>query len=55
MILIRPSILTTPADAGAVADQERQRLPGVRVAEREFEENEKVEARKARRQLKEDR
>lgn len=53
MILIRPSILATPADAGAVADQERMRLPGVRVAEREFEANEKREAEKARRQLKE--
>ena len=53
MILIRPSILATPADAGEVADQERQRLPGVRVAEKEFENNEKAEARKARRQLKE--
>ena len=53
MILIRPSILATPADAGEVADQERQRLPGVRVAEKEFENNEKAEARKAKRQLKE--
>ncbi|MEY2788383.1 MAG: hypothetical protein RLZZ34_1526 [Verrucomicrobiota bacterium] len=53
MILIRPSILATPADAGEVADQERQRLPGVRVAEKEFENNEKSEARKAKRQLKE--
>ena len=53
MILIRPSILATPADAGAVADQERQRLPGVRVAEKEFEANERSEARKAKRQLKE--
>lgn len=53
MILIRPSILATPADAGEVADQERQRLPGVRVAEKEFENNEKTEARKAKRQLKE--
>jgi general secretion pathway protein D len=53
MILIRPSILATPADAGAVADEERQRLPGVRVAEKEFEANERVEARKAKRQLKE--
>ena len=53
MILIRPSILATPTDAGEVADQERQRLPGVRVAEKEFESNEKAEARKAKRQLKE--
>ena len=53
MILIRPSILATPTDAGEVADQERQRLPGVRVAEKEFENNEKAEARKAKRQLKE--
>lgn len=53
MILIRPSILATPTDAGEVADQERQRLPGVRVAEKEFENNEKTEARKAKRQLKE--
>lgn len=53
MILIRPSILATPADAGEVADQERQRLPGVRVAEKEFESNERSEARKAKRQLKE--
>ena len=53
MILIRPSILATPTDAGEVADQERQRLPGVRVAEKEFENNEKSEARKAKRQLKE--
>ena len=53
MILIRPSILATPTYAGEVADQERQRLPGVRVAEKEFENNEKAEARKAKRQLKE--
>ena len=45
------SVFTT--DAGEVADQERQRLPGVRVAEKEFENNEKAEARKAKRQLKE--
>lgn len=48
MILIRPSILATPADAGAVADEERQRLPGVRVAEQEFEANERREAIKAK-------
>ncbi|MSU33095.1 MAG: hypothetical protein EXS25_10665 [Pedosphaera sp.] len=53
MILIRPSILQTPADAGAVADDERERLPGVRIAEQEFEDGERQEAKKAKRQLKE--
>jgi general secretion pathway protein D len=51
MILVRPSILPTPADAAKVADLERQRLPGVRVAEKEFEQTEEAERRKADRMM----
>lgn len=52
MVMIRPSILPTPADAAKVADAERDRLPGVRVAEKEFEYNERKENQKADRLLK---
>jgi general secretion pathway protein D len=51
MVLMRPTILHTPADAALVADIERQRLPGVKVAEREFDINEQTELRKADRQI----
>lgn len=48
MILIRPTILTTPAAAAEMAETERQRLPGVRLAEQESiyqeqRENERAE------------
>ena len=51
MVLMRPTILSTPADAAAIADTERQRLPGVKAAEREFERNEAAELLKADRQI----
>ncbi|MFM7102149.1 MAG: type II secretion system protein GspD, partial [Verrucomicrobiota bacterium] len=52
MVMIRPSILATPDDAAKVADAERDRLPGVRVAEKEFEYTERKENQKADRLLK---
>ncbi len=47
MVMMRPTVLPTPTEAAAMADEERARLPGVRVAEQEFEENERAENRKA--------
>ena len=47
MVLMRPTVLPTPSDAAAMADTERARLPGVRVAEKEFERNEQAENNKA--------
>jgi general secretion pathway protein D len=52
MVLMRPTILPTPGDAAEMADLERERLPGVRVAEREFEQAEQVENEKADRKMK---
>jgi general secretion pathway protein D len=47
MVLLRPTVLPTPADAATMADAERARLPGVRVAEKEFEKTEEAENNKA--------
>jgi general secretion pathway protein D len=47
MVLMRPTILKTPLDAAKMADQERQRLPGVRVAEKTSEDYEQLEQMKA--------
>jgi len=52
MVLMRPTILPTPGDAAEMADVERGRLPGVRVAEHEFEQAERVENEKADRKMK---
>jgi len=52
MVLMRPTILPTPGDAAEMADMERGRLPGVRVAEREFEQSEQLENEKADRKMK---
>ncbi len=51
IVMMRPTILLTPAEASAMADQERGRLPGVRVAEQEFEATERSESRKADKQI----
>jgi type II secretory pathway component GspD/PulD (secretin) len=50
MVLMRPTVLPTPTDAANMADEERARLPGVRVAEQEFEQTEREENRKADKQ-----
>lgn len=50
MVLMRPTVLPTPTDAANMADEERARLPGVRVAEKEFEETERLENLKADKQ-----
>jgi type II secretory pathway component GspD/PulD (secretin) len=50
MVLMRPTVLPTPTDAANLADEERARLPGVRVAEQEFEQTEREENRKADKQ-----
>jgi len=47
MVLMRPTILPTPGEAAKMADAERDRLPGVRVAEQEFEATERNENLKA--------
>jgi len=47
MVLMRPTVLPTPTDAASMADAERARLPGVRVAEKEFERTEDAENNKA--------
>jgi general secretion pathway protein D len=47
MVLMRPTVLPTPTDAASMADAERARLPGVRVAEKEFERTEEAENNKA--------
>jgi type II secretory pathway component GspD/PulD (secretin) len=47
IVMMRPTILATPIEAAAMANQERNRLPGVRVAEQEFEATEREEGRKA--------
>ncbi len=51
MVLMRPTVLPTPADAAMMADAERARLPGVRVAEKEFERTEEAENNKADKSL----
>lgn len=38
MVLIRPTILETPTAASAEADLQRQRLPGIKDMERDFEQ-----------------
>jgi general secretion pathway protein D len=53
MVLLRPTVLPTPADAATMADAERARLPGVRVAEKEFEKTEEAENNKADKLLRE--
>jgi type II secretory pathway component GspD/PulD (secretin) len=47
IVLIRPTVLPTPEAAAAVANIERQKLPGVRAAENEIHEQEAVRLKQA--------
>lgn len=49
IILMRASVLETPEEAAFLAQRERLQLPGVRRAEREFEESENKRLRKVER------
>lgn len=51
IVLIRPTVLPTPEAAAAVANVERQRLPGVRRAETEIHEQEAERLKQAEREL----
>ena len=42
MVLMRPTVLVDPEEAARLSYEERQRLPGVRRAEREFNHEEQV-------------
>lgn len=48
IVLMRPSVLRTPYDAALQVDIEKQRLPGVRAAERDLEKIESQTSRKER-------
>ncbi len=48
IVLMRPSVLYTPAEAAVQVDIEKERLPGVRAAERELDKIELQQSRKER-------
>jgi general secretion pathway protein D len=51
IVLIRPTVLPTPADAALVAAQERSKLPAVRRAEREIQDDDSQRLKQANRDL----
>ncbi|HAM70807.1 MAG TPA: hypothetical protein DCM86_04105, partial [Verrucomicrobiales bacterium] len=52
IVLIRPTVLPTPSDAADIAMEEKARLPGVTLAEQEFNKAELKRLEEARRELK---
>ena len=48
IVLMRPTVLKTPGEAALQVDIEKQRLPGVRAAERELDKVELQQSRKER-------
>jgi general secretion pathway protein D len=52
IVLIRPTVLPTPTDAADIAMEEKAKMPGVTVAEQEFERAETKKIEEARRELK---
>ena len=52
IVLIRPTVLPTPTDAADVAMEEKSTLPGVALAQEEFEKEELKRFEEARRELK---
>jgi general secretion pathway protein D len=51
IVMMRPTVLPSPQDAALAASYEKERLPGVQRAEREFEEVEKKTLKKTARKL----
>jgi general secretion pathway protein D len=51
VVLIRPTVLLTPEDASNAVEIEKQNLPGVRLAEREFKDSEEIVNRAAEKEL----
>ena len=52
IVLIRPTVLPTPTDAADVAMEEKAKLPGVTLAEEEFEKEEFKRFEESRKELK---
>lgn len=52
IVLIRPTVLPNPADAAVTAMEEKQKLPGISTAEREFQKEERSRQKKAAKDLK---
>ena len=52
IILIRPTVLPTPTDAADIAMEEKAKMPGVTLAEEEFDRAELKRIEEARRELK---
>jgi general secretion pathway protein D len=51
VVLLRPSVMLTPEDASRTLEAEKQQLPGVRLAEREYQDQEDLVQRAADKQL----
>ncbi len=51
VVLLRPTVLLTPEDASNAVEVEKQNLPGVRLAEREFKDSEEIVNRAAEKEL----
>lgn len=52
IVLIRPTVLPTPTDAADVAIEEKAKLPGVILAEEEFDKEESKRFEEARKEMK---
>jgi general secretion pathway protein D len=52
IVLIRPTVLPTPTDAADIAIEEKAKLPGVTLAEEEFDREESKRFEEARKELK---
>lgn len=52
IVLIRPTVLPTPGDASDIAAEERATMPGIALAEQEFNQAETKRLEEARKQLK---
>jgi general secretion pathway protein D len=51
VVLLRPTVLNSPADAAKALEAEKEQLPGVRLAEREFKDQEEKVRRAAEKEL----